>query len=646
MAENPSATTRVRDEAVAGASGTGYLAVFAAVAKNADATPRVISSSKGLLEQHEYSPGASYVATHISETRKGVLFCGLPIVTAGVVGRVNASGVSGTSVISISAGPDGALEETQGIFRVSRGGTVGTHQIAGELSLDNGETFKPIRLGTALSYTVPHVGVTLNFGAGSLLKGDTITWTTTAPRWDAAGLTAARQKLAAQKKLVRSILVIGDLENSTDAGDVVGEANTYETSHKRFTYARAQVRDRLPLAALSKQAHRMTGTPTLTFAEVGGTGDTITRSAGSFIADGLAVGDIITVAGSTSNNVTGPIASLSATVITLGTTDLENEGPVGGCSIVAYESLTFAAGPKTVTRNRGSWLADGFRVGDVVTIDGTSSNNVTGPITALTPTAMTLGDSTIANEVIGANAVTVTTGETKTAWVSAMDAAFASIDAQKRIDLGLGRRRKKCPITGYRFRRPVQWAASLREYTLRDIHIATWRKGDGPLDGWDSEDTEEYDEEVDGGALAARFTCFKSWPNGPDGAFIAQSLTRAGDDSILSMTHNLAVVNLACTTAQTATENAVGESLILNDDGTGSDESLGLIEGRVNKALQIALLQSNSSEGPRASSAVWTARRDDILNVPNARLHGVLALNLRGTIVHVDTDVVVQSGGG
>lgn len=69
--------------------------------------------------------------------------------------------------------------------------------------------------------------------------------------------------------------------------------------------------------------------PTLTFANVG-SADTITRSTGSFITDGYKVGMIVTIAGTSSNNMTtGPIASVSATVLTFGsTTSLTNEGPL------------------------------------------------------------------------------------------------------------------------------------------------------------------------------------------------------------------------------------------------------------------------------------------------------------------------------
>lgn len=71
------------------------------------------------------------------------------------------------------------------------------------------------------------------------------------------------------------------------------------------------------------------GGRTLTFADSGGA-DTITASSGDFAADGYYVGMIVTIAGTSSNNMTtGPLAAVTATVLTFGAdTSLTNEGPI------------------------------------------------------------------------------------------------------------------------------------------------------------------------------------------------------------------------------------------------------------------------------------------------------------------------------
>lgn len=648
MATLPSANTAVQDTAAAVASGIDTIALWSPCAVSADGVPRLFGSAAAIYAQHGYCEGVEYAALHAARTRKPILFSGLPIATPGVVGRVNTSGNTGTSVASVAAGSSGVLAEHEGRVTVLTGGTVGTSQIVLGVSLDDGTTVRRVRLGTATSYALPFVGVTLSLTAGgTLVAGDTIiTWYGSAPKSDATGWATARAALAAQLRGCRTVLLCGDLDTAAEAQALVDEMNSYETANERFTLVRASVLDRAPLAAMGAHTYRMTGTPTITFAEVGEAGDTITRSAGSFIADGFQAGDLIVVTGSDGNNITAVLANVAASVLTLGADDLVAEGPVSGVTIVGHEALVFDAAADTVTRSRGSWLDDGFRVGDSVTVVGSASNDATYTVAAVTDAVLDLGDGLV-NETIRADAVTVTAGQTKAAWMAAIDAEFASIDAQPRIDLSAGRGRVMSPFSSWARRTPAGWFASCREYQ-HDLHIATWRKSDGPvgaslLDA--AGNLVEWDDRVDGGAgCAARFTTLRTWANGPGGAFVAMSLTRAADASLLSQTHNAAVVNLACMTVQLATENVIGRSLTLNADGTATREALNTIATEVNAALGLALLTSRG-EGPRASSATWTPSSTDVLNVAEAVLTGVLDLNLNGTIHSVDTRVRVVSGG-
>lgn len=655
MATNPRATTQVSETAGALAGGLDTVCVIAPCAVNADVTPRQFGSAAAVYAQHGYSDGVGYAALHALKTRKPFIFVGIPIATAGVVGREDVSGNTGTSATTVTPGPGGVLGEHDGVWVVEKGGTIGTDQIKLKFSGDGGVTFKNVRLGTGNSYADPYLGITTSFGAGTLVTGDTIhTWHGSAPRGDAAGWQAAREALAAQQRGFRSILLIGDLQNSTEADAFLDQIEAYETANQRFIYGRAGLVDRLPLALLSHTSvSRILGSTALTFAEVGATGDTITRNAGSWIADGFSNGDWIRVTGSVSNNVSGRVVTVTALVLTLDTTDLVAEGPISSnvVSITSEPTITFAevgATGDTITRSRGSWLDDGFRAGDLITVSGTASNNFANAlVTGVTASVLTLDTQDLVAEEIGADDIVVTAGQTKAAWMAALDAAFASIDDRFRGSFSAGRGRESCPFTGWKLRRPPAWAASLREYQ-HDLHVATWRKEDGAT-GFDLFDTDqvlvEWDDRVDGDAgTAARFTTFRTWANGPRGAFIAQDLTRASDGTLLSHTHNVAVVNLACTTVQLATENVIGRSLVLNDDGTATTDSLKTIESEVNAALELALLQ-NRGEGPRASKAVWTASTDDILNVAEALLTGVLDLNLNGTIHSVTTQVRVRSGG-
>lgn len=648
MATLPKATTTAEETAGTPGGGSDLICILAASATNADAMPRLFGSADSAYAMHGYSRGIEYSSLHTENTGKPFIFVALPIAVAGVIGRVNKAGHTGSSSLTLTAGGAGTLGEHDGIVNVVKGGTIGTDQIVLEYSLDGGVSFKTYRLGTAASMTFPYVNVSLAFGAGTLVTGDTlVTWHGSTPLPDATGLQSAFDNLAAQAKQFRSVMLIGDMPSHVEAQAFLDLLNSYETAHERFVYGRASVADRLPLAAISTDKATMSGPPSLTFAEVGATGDTVTRATGSWLTDGFAVGDFVAFTGTVSNNVTGLIASLSATVLTFGTTDLAAE-VIATASCVGYAGLVFDSTAHTVTRSRGSWIADGFRVGDSVTFAGTASNNVTKTITALTATVMTFASGLVA-ETVSSQSVTCTTGQTKAAWMAATEAEFATIDGPtaKRIDLGAGRGKKLSPFSGWNFRFPVTFAASIREYQHSE-HIPVWRKMDGNT-GFDLFDDEgnlvEWDDRVDGAAgSAARFTTFRTWGNGPAGAFITLSLTRDSDGSILGLTHNLAVTNIACTVIQSVTENFIGRTPVLNDDGTMADFERSALEAEVNAALELALL-SNKGEGQKASNALWTASSDDVLNVPDALLTGVCTLNLRGTIHSVDTRVRVRSGG-
>lgn len=648
MSDLPSASTRVDETAGPSAAGTKYLAVLAPVPTLADAVPRLYSSASSIYQAHGYAPGVDYCAMHFAETKLPVLFVPLPIAAPGVVGRFDQTGNTNTSAVSVAVGGSGSLEECDGVVEIVSGGVVGTDQIVFKYSLDNGVSYKTVKLGTATSYTIPYVGLVLSFGGGSLTAGETVLrFHSTAPMWDSAGIALAKTNLAKQKRQTHNWLVVGDVSTDTEAGYVVTAANAYETSDERYVLAKMDCRDRLPFASLSHSRVSMSGNPSLTFAEVGATGDTITRSTGSFIADGFCNGDTIRVTGSASNNVTGVVANVSALVLTLDTTDLVAEGPVSGVRITGEPTVTFAevgATGDTITRNRGSWISDGFRSGDTITVSGTASNNVSGATTTVTATVITLGSTDLAAEAIGSYVVTLTAGETIPAWIAALDAEMSPVSTQKRASLGVGRRRKLSPFLSSMLRRPVQWADTLRSFQ-HDLHVPAWKKNLGPLDGWTKEDTDdEHDERIDSGALAAGFTCFRTWSNGPDGQFIAKSMTRANPDTVFSRAHNMAVVNLAQSVCQSEAENAIGESLILNSDGTAEQASLNVIKQRVDSALKRNLLANTQGEGQRASNVYWTPDASSLLNVPGATLNGVLTLDLLGTLEHINTTIKVNAG--
>ncbi len=618
--------------------------ILAAVATSDDLTPRLFGSPSAIYDQHGYSEGLEYAALHLAQTGHSVVFVGMPIGTAGTVSRTSSGGNTGGSVVTAVAGADGVLGEHDGVVVVVAGGTVGSSQIRLDVSLDGGTSFQPVRLGTENSYDLGYVGVTLNFAAGTLVAGDTVLeWHGSAPKISTSDLPAVFDALGAGDKLFRSAILCGDLPGDTEASALVSELNDYASNVERFSYVRASAYDKFPRASMSHEVGRMTGHPALTFTA---SGFTVARASGSWLADGFHNGDSVTFAGTVSNDATRVVTTVTALTLTFASGIVNETYSLSAATVVASPTLIFTASGDTVVRNRGSWLTDGFRATDAVTVTGTTTNDVT--LAAVTVTALTLTLANgLADQTIRSALATIVTNQTKAAWMAELDAEFESIDAEARVDISAGRGRVFSPYSGWFFRRPAAWAASLREYG-HDLHVATWRKDLGPT-GFDLFDSEnqlvEWDDRVDGGAAsAARFTSFRTWANGPRGAFITQSLTRAGDGQITSQTHNAAVVNAACSTVQQATENVIGRSLELNDDGTATKESLAVIASEVNSALELALLTSRG-EGPRASKAVWTPNPADVYNVPEPLMTGTLELGLNGTIHSVDTSVRIRTNG-
>ncbi len=639
----PSATTRVSTQAGSAPVATDLIAVFAPVTTLDDGVPRFYANLSDLVDAHGYSEAAEYVGLHMDGTGQGALLVPLPIATAGIIRR-SESVHTGTCSVTVTAGSDGALLPVDAILKVVTGGTVGTDQIRLSLSLDGGTSYKPVRLGTATTYVVPSIGVYFSFvSGGTLIAGDTILeFETTGPAFDSTGVTLGKTEMIAQALGVRTWLFIGDVPTLALGQAIETAVNAYDTAADRYVRAKFNVRDRRVLES-SRVRAGMSGTPNITFAEVGATGDTITRATGSFVSDGFAVGDYVRVTGSAlANNVSGKVTGVTATVLTLDTADVVNEGPVAGIAITAEPLYTFAA--TTITRNRGSWTDEGFAVGDTVTVAGSTSNDGTAIITTLSATVLTAAAESWTTEIGASCDVAVTLTETKAAHVAAMDAMFSAISTSSKVDIGFGRLTHLTPVTGYTMRLPVSWADSVRNYQ-HDLKVTTWQKDLGALDGWGIDG--EHDERVTGGAIDARFTCARTWANGPAGTFIAKSLTRAAEGSIFSFSHNVDVTNLARTVVQRATENFAGRTPSLKrPDALGrryiSAAARVDFEAEVDRDLQTNILSNIGGEGQRASYAKWSMATDDDLGVPDAPVNGVLDLELNGTIVRINTNVQVK----
>ena len=173
---------------------------------------------------------------------------------------------------------------------------------------------------------------------------------------------------------------------------------------------------------------KLTGTPgpTLSFKDNVGAPDTITLSSGSWATSGFVVGDTITVAGTASNDGDYKIGAIAADglVLTLEAGNaLSNETAAEGSQVAksalgslnGNPTLTFAdngVNDGTITRSAGSWVDDGFTVGDAISVSGTAKNNNTYTIAGISNggTQVTLAggyfvqnETTTASQTVGAS---------------------------------------------------------------------------------------------------------------------------------------------------------------------------------------------------------------------------------------------------
>ena len=156
--------------------------------------------------------------------------------------------------------------------------------------------------------------------------------------------------------------------------------------------------------------------PTLTFSAKS---QSITRSAGSWTADGFAAGKFITITGTQSNNGIFTIDSISSDGTVLNIRLLSTRSGSGvqiATQMLGSPGLTFAvdATSATVQRSDGNWLLEGFAVGQIITVADTQHNNGAYRITGVTGTTLTLAlmqIETATNVHIG-NGSTTLTGQT------------------------------------------------------------------------------------------------------------------------------------------------------------------------------------------------------------------------------------------
>ncbi len=611
-----------------------------------------------ILDDHGKCEGL-HVAAHNAELNGlPTLFVALPTVTAGALGPVNTAGVTGTSTWTFSGTP---LDDERIVVECTTGGTRGTAGVEIRTSRDGGTTWSgKIGLGTATSYLIPDTGVTVAFSYGTLVEGDSATAACVGPRPDASGIAAGYDSLVPQGVIPRIILQCSDVATANELQTVCDEIDAHESEDQRFCRVLCALPGRSPDVAMQKTLGTFKRAGVVPAdVDFAASADTITRDTGSWVDDGFVIGQSVTVAGSASNNgVKGVLSNVSATVLTLpASPGLSDEANVAGTAltITGYGpgDLDFAS--TTITRNIGSWVTDGFKVGMYVTVDGTASNDGTfGPITEISATVITIASGGLASETnVVADDVTITGTQRKSAWRTAssdiVGATPQTAKVSHRTAVRHGKARRKSPVDQTRKMRNAAWWEALRTIGHQE-NTSPARMDVGGLEGVTMHDAtgqlehEAHDERVESGMLANRIGCLTTSDDLP-GVFVALPVTLDLDNANLSRLPVGEACDLAARIAKREATLKLSADFVTNLDGTIKESEALAIEKAITNQLR-SVLVTPGSEGSRVSDVTFTMERGINILTPGVEVPCEVLVTPKGYLEQIRVTIRVNRGGG
>ncbi|MDX9755232.1 MAG: hypothetical protein RBU29_14800, partial [bacterium] len=384
----------------------------------------------------------------------------------------NSEGIAVSGLLSVGASLADAIVDPTVKAYVSPGSTIRTGQyLTGSPTLtftaDTRETTAQMEFITQVTAT--GVSLTLNATNGTILRNDGVTWasqgfgvgqilslsgstiagnnglyaiteingsTLTVQRMEAGAMTTETTSAITAIAKIPGLIKRKDGGSWIADGFLAGREITVDGSgHNDGKYYIANVTsDTLTLASNSSLLQDETVT-----AEVAIKIDTLTRSTGTWGADGFSVGKLVSILGSEANDGIYRIDAISADgkTITLNTSGLVTndsdqnvvmsllKGNISGNPTLTFSSnaalqgttnLTFNKTNNTLTRSSGSWIDDGFEVAQTLLYNGGSSdpNNGLYPIDSISAYGKTLyltmmlgelTDKTVSSTSVSATAV-------------------------------------------------------------------------------------------------------------------------------------------------------------------------------------------------------------------------------------------------
>lgn len=179
-------------------------------------TPAAYSRVRDLVRDFGIGPMVEAAAHFIQSYNRPVVVVRTGQSTAGSFPGADAVAFTGTGTSTLTVDNDGPapLDDFECVLEVLRGGTIDTAGITFRWSVDGGRTFSgETALGTEATFAFPTTGgVTLEFGAGTLVAGDRASFRTVAPQWNTTELQAALTALFRTRVRWEICEVVGPIE--------------------------------------------------------------------------------------------------------------------------------------------------------------------------------------------------------------------------------------------------------------------------------------------------------------------------------------------------------------------------------------------------------------------------------------------------
>ncbi len=162
--------------------------------------------------------------------------------TSGTATTVSgATGNTSSSTVTVTGEP---ADDYEAVVSVVTGGTIGVGPVRIALSLDNGRNTGPsVNLGAATSYANPNTGLTLNFGGGALVTGDSFKFKTAAPAWGMGDVTSALSVLASSPVAWGGGVHIVGIATGANATTCESDLDSMATNQFRYTFGLMSARD-------------------------------------------------------------------------------------------------------------------------------------------------------------------------------------------------------------------------------------------------------------------------------------------------------------------------------------------------------------------------------------------------------------------